>query len=537
MRVLVTGHHGYIGSVAAPMLQEAGHDVTGLDTFFYEGCDLGDDVFAVPTLRMDIRDVTTDVLEGYEGIVHLAALSNDPLGELDEELTREINFRGTVELARKAKEAGVRRFVFASSCSMYGAAATDELVTEEAPLRPLTAYAESKVRAEEALSELADDDFAPIFMRNATAYGASPRVRLDVVLNNLAAWAFTTGKVLIMSDGTPWRPLVHVRDITAAAGAALVAPIELVRNEAFNVGANDENYRVRDLAEIVRETFAGCEIEYAEGAGPDPRSYRVDFRQADRDVAGGSTEVDGPGRRSRAARRLPVGSAHVCRVRPVHASLAPQVPARRGVGRRQPALVAHTRARRDLARRARVQCATVRKTEQATLHEPVRRSLDPVHRERLPVARSRLPPLRGRPLCRRAHRPGENLVISGGDDVAVDAGIDEIVGGSDLVGRDHGQPVCESLVNDETPRFEDRRHNENVRLPVQPGQPLLVCVSQDANAGVSLRLFLDEGAERAVADQPQLPAFETAERGEQNVDPFRFDEAPDEEIARLTRRT
>ena len=214
MRVLVTGHHGYIGSVAAPMLQEAGHDVTGLDTFFYEGCDLVDDVFAFPTLRMDIRDVTTDVLEGYDGIVHLAALSNDPLGELDEELTREINFRGTVELARKAKEAGVRRFVFASSCSMYGAAATDELVTEEAPLRPLTAYAESKVRAEEALSELADDDFAPIFMRNATAYGASPRVRLDVVLNNLAAWAFTTGRVLIMSDGTPWRPLVHVRDIT-----------------------------------------------------------------------------------------------------------------------------------------------------------------------------------------------------------------------------------------------------------------------------------------------------------------------------------
>ncbi len=228
---------------------------------------------------MDIRDVTTDVLEGYEGIVHLAALSNDPLGELDEELTLEINFRATVELARKAKEAGVRRFVFASSCSMYGAAATDELVTEEAPLRPLTAYAESKVRAEEALSELADSDFAPIFMRNATAYGASPRVRLDVVLNNLAAWAFTTGKVMIMSDGTPWRPLVHVRDITAAAGAALVAPIALVRNEAFNVGANDENYRVRDLAEIVRETFVGCEIEYAEGAGPDPRSYRADFRK------------------------------------------------------------------------------------------------------------------------------------------------------------------------------------------------------------------------------------------------------------------
>jgi nucleoside-diphosphate-sugar epimerase len=279
MKVLLTGHHGYIGSVAAPMLQEAGHDVTGLDTFFYEGCDLIDDALDVPALRLDVRDITTDVLEVYEGIVHLAALSNDPLGELDGELTREVNFRGTVELARKAKEAGVRRFVFASSCSMYGAAGTDEPISEEAPLRPLTAYAESKVRAEEALSELADDDFAPIFMRNATAYGASPRVRLDVVLNNLAAWAFTTGKVMIMSDGTPWRPVVHVRDIAAAAAAALVAPIGLVRNEAFNVGANDENYRIRELAEIVREAFAGCEVEYAEGAGPDPRSYRVDFRK------------------------------------------------------------------------------------------------------------------------------------------------------------------------------------------------------------------------------------------------------------------
>jgi nucleoside-diphosphate-sugar epimerase len=279
MKVLVTGHHGYIGSVVAPMLKEAGHEVTGLDTFFYEGCDLLDDALDFPTVRMDLRDVTTDLLEGYEGIVHLAALSNDPLGELDEELTREINFRGTVELARKAREAGVRRFVFASSCSMYGASGTDELMTEEAPLRPLTAYAESKVRAEEALAELADEDFAPVFLRNATAYGASPRVRLDVVLNNLAAWAFTVGKVMIMSDGTPWRPLVHVRDIGAAAAATLVAPIAVVRNEAFNVGANDENYRVRELAEIVRETFADSEIEYAEGAGPDPRSYRVDFRK------------------------------------------------------------------------------------------------------------------------------------------------------------------------------------------------------------------------------------------------------------------
>jgi len=277
MKVLVTGHHGYIGSVTAPMLLEAGHEVTGLDTFFYEGCDFLEDAVDFPTLRMDIRDVTTELLEAFDAIVHLAALSNDPLGELDEELTREINLRGTVELARKAKEAGVQRFVFASSCSMYGASGTEELMTEDAPLRPLTAYAESKVRAEEALSGLADGDFAPVFMRNATAYGASPRVRFDVVLNNLAAWAFTTGKVLIMSDGTPWRPLVHVRDIAAAAEAALVAPVERVANQAFNVGANSENHRVRDLADIVSETFPDCEIEYAEGAGPDPRSYRVDF--------------------------------------------------------------------------------------------------------------------------------------------------------------------------------------------------------------------------------------------------------------------
>lgn len=277
MRVLVTGHHGYIGSVAAPMLVDAGHDVTGLDTFFYEGCDFLADAIEVPALRMDVRDVTPGILEGFDGILHLAALSNDPLGELDAELTREINLHGTVDLARAAKEAGVRRFVFASSCSMYGASGTDGLMTEDAPLRPLTAYAESKVRAEEALFELADDDFAPTFMRNATAYGASPRVRFDVVLNNLSAWAYTTGKVLIMSDGTPWRPLVHVRDIVGAAAAALVAPSERVANQAFNVGANSENYRISELAETVHETFPGCEIEYAEGAGPDPRSYRVDF--------------------------------------------------------------------------------------------------------------------------------------------------------------------------------------------------------------------------------------------------------------------
>lgn len=275
MKFLVTGHHGYIGSVVGPTLAAAGHDVTGLDTFFYEDCDFVADGTALPALRVDVRDVTVADLAGYDAIVHLAALSNDPIGELNAELTYEINFHATVDLAAKAKEAGVPRFVFASSCSMYGAAESD--VTEEAPLRPLTAYAESKVRAEEALSHLADDDFAPVFMRNATAYGVSPRLRFDIVLNNLAGWAYTTQKVLIMSDGSPWRPLVHVQDIAAATLIMLTAPAELVRGQAFNIGANSENYRVKELGEIVRDTFPGCVVEYAADAGPDPRSYRVDF--------------------------------------------------------------------------------------------------------------------------------------------------------------------------------------------------------------------------------------------------------------------
>ena len=277
MKVLVTGHHGYIGSVVAPVIAAAGHDVTGVDTFFYEGCDFVDDLAFVKPLRADVRDLNVGDLAGYEAIVHLAALSNDPLGELDTDLTLDINFRASVELARKAKEAGVTPFVFASSCSMYGAAAADEYVTEEAPLRPLTTYATSKVLTEESLAELADADFAPVFMRNATVYGVSPRLRFDVVLNNLAGWAYTTRRIRILSDGTPWRPIVHVRDVADAALAMLSAPAELVRGAAFNIGSNSENYQVRDLAAIVRSTFQRCAIEYAEEAGPDPRSYRVDF--------------------------------------------------------------------------------------------------------------------------------------------------------------------------------------------------------------------------------------------------------------------
>ena len=254
----------------------AGHEVTGLDTFLYGGCDLLPGI-EIPHLRMDIRDVRPEGLRRFEAIVHLAALSNDPLGDLRPELTQEINFEATLKLALAAKAAGVERFVFASSCSMYGAARTDQAVDETGELRPMTAYAESKVRSEVALSQLADDSFSPVSMRSATAYGASPRLRLDVVLNNLAGWAFTTGRIRILSDGTPWRPVVHVQDIARAIVALLDAPRELVHDQAFNIGVDGENYEVRELAEIVRETIPDCEIEYEGSGGPDPRSYRVDF--------------------------------------------------------------------------------------------------------------------------------------------------------------------------------------------------------------------------------------------------------------------
>ena len=277
MKILLTGHHGFIGSVTGPLLRAAGHEVTGLDTFFYEGCDLRDEPEGVPAQRLDLRDADPAVLAGHDAVVHLAALSNDPLGDLSPELTKAINFEATVRVARAAKEAGVGRFVFSSSCSMYGASDQDRPVDESAPLKPLTAYAESKVLSEEALADLADDDFSPVFMRNATAYGVSPRLRVDLVLNNLVGWAFTTGKVKIMSDGTPWRPLIHIEDIARATLAVLEAPREAVRGEAFNVGRNEENYQVRELAEIVRETVGDCEIEYAGSGDPDPRSYRVDF--------------------------------------------------------------------------------------------------------------------------------------------------------------------------------------------------------------------------------------------------------------------
>jgi nucleoside-diphosphate-sugar epimerase len=289
VKVLVTGHHGYIGSVTAPLLAAAGHEVVGLDTFYYRGCDFGTDAVHVPALNADVRDVTAADLEGFDAVVHLAALSNDPLGDLRPEWTYEINLDGTVSLARSAKEAGIGRFVFASSCSMYGASSGDDLLDEDAPLRPLTPYAESKVRAEEALQRLADSDFSPIAMRNSTAYGVSPRLRLDVVLNNLAAWAHTTGKIRLLSDGSAWRPLVHVRDIARASLALLQAPRDVVHAEAFNIGSADQNVRIRDLADALRD-LSGCDVESSDDATADPRSYRVDFSKLAAAVPGFTCE-------------------------------------------------------------------------------------------------------------------------------------------------------------------------------------------------------------------------------------------------------
>jgi nucleoside-diphosphate-sugar epimerase len=274
MKVLVTGHNGYIGTVLVPMLQAAGHRVTGLDSDFFGEWTFGDGVAEVPAIRKDVRDVQVGDIAGFDAIVHLAALSNDYLGVVDPEFTYAINHRASVRLARLAKEADMPRFLFSSSCSLYGVAG-DHFLKEDAAFNPITPYGRSKVLAEQDISELADENFCPTFLRNATAYGASPRLRFDLVVNDLVAFAFTTGEVLIASDGTPWRPLVHVEDICRAFLAILEARREMVHNQAFNVGVSDENYQIRQVAEMVREVVPGSRIRYAEGGGPDPRCYRV----------------------------------------------------------------------------------------------------------------------------------------------------------------------------------------------------------------------------------------------------------------------
>jgi nucleoside-diphosphate-sugar epimerase len=275
MRVLVTGHDGYIGAVMTPCLQAAGHDVVGLDSFLFEGCDFGAPAPAAEAFRVDLRDIQPAHVAGFDAVIHLAGLSNDVLGDLDPELTYDINHRASVRLAQLAKDAGVQRFLFSSSCSMYGTSGED-LLTEEAAFNPITPYAVSKVRVEEELSKLADDSFTPVFLRNATVYGPSPKLRADLVVNNLVGYAVTTGEVRLQSDGSPWRPLVHVDDVCRAFAAALVAPRGAVHNQAFNVGRNEDNVQVRDIATIVEQVVPDSRVTYAAGASPDIRCYRVD---------------------------------------------------------------------------------------------------------------------------------------------------------------------------------------------------------------------------------------------------------------------
>lgn len=279
MKILVTGHQGYLGTIMTPMLEAAGHEVVGLDIGYFADCIIGPNPQDPVNLGVDLRDVTEKDLTGFDAVVHLAALSNDPLGSLAPEVTYEINHAASVRLARAAKDAGVSRFVYASTCSVYGAAGED-LVTEDAPLRPITPYAESKVRVEDDATEMADSGFSPVFLRNATAFGFSPRPRADIVLNNLVGHAVLTGDVRVLSDGTPWRPLVHAQDIARAAIACLEAPAEKIHCRAFNVGTEANNVTVAEIAESVVEAVPGSKLLITGESGADPRSYKVDFSRA-----------------------------------------------------------------------------------------------------------------------------------------------------------------------------------------------------------------------------------------------------------------
>jgi len=285
MKVLVTGHLGYIGVEMVPVLRNLGHEVTGLDTGLYDECDFVAPPDPTPEVKVDLRDVTADHLRGFDAVAHMAALSNDPLGDLNKDLTYDINLHASVRLAKAAKEAGVKRFLFSSSCSLYGAGA-DGYLDEHAAFNPVTAYGESKVRVEQEVAKLADANFHPVYLRNATAYGVSRRLRADIVVNNLVGHAITTGKVLLQSDGTPWRPLVHIRDIIHAFAVCLTAPTDKIHDQAFNVGRTAENFRIRQVAEMVAEVVPGSQVSFAAGASADLRNYRVDFGKIEKTLPG-----------------------------------------------------------------------------------------------------------------------------------------------------------------------------------------------------------------------------------------------------------